>query len=180
MARSCDQFIVWTWTRRSTDWTQRTIHGRIFYTSIRKTANVGAVLERRIFAKLCELTKVEVLEIDTDSLYLTLGEKELEDCIKPDKRVERKRLRPNDSADSFTADDIARFFPQKGCLKHKKNTIRESLAFSKEDFRCTEMLCLWSKTYCCWEFTFKKSKFSSKGQQACTGTQWWWTTGKLS
>ena len=33
----------------------------------------------------------------------------------------------------------------------------------KEEFRCTEMLCLCSKTYCCYDITCNKLKFSSKG-----------------
>ena len=43
--------------------------------------------------------------------------------------------------------------------KHDK---RESGLF-KEEFRCTEMLCLCSKTYCCYDNKSDKFKFSSKG-----------------
>ena len=32
----------------------------------------------------------------------------------------------------------------------------------KEEFRCTEMLCLCSKTYCCYDSKSQKYKFSSK------------------
>ena len=44
-------------------------------------------------------------------------------------------------------------------MKHDK---RESGLF-KEEFRCTEMLCLCSKTYCCYDSKSNKYKFSSKG-----------------
>ena len=44
-ARSCEHFIVWSWFHRSTDWTQRANHYRVIHSSIRKTANVGAVLQ---------------------------------------------------------------------------------------------------------------------------------------
>ena len=33
----------------------------------------------------------------------------------------------------------------------------------KEEFRCTEMLCLCSKIYCCYDSNSNKYKFSSKG-----------------
>ena len=35
------------------------------------------------FTELCDVTKFEELEMDTDSLCLALAEKEPEDCIKP-------------------------------------------------------------------------------------------------
>ena len=44
-------------------------------------------------------------------------------------------------------------------MKHDK---REPGLF-KEEFRCTEMLCLCSKTYCCFDSNSNKYKFSSKG-----------------
>ena len=34
--------------------------------------------------KFCDVTKFEQLEMDTDSLYPALAEKELEDCVKPE------------------------------------------------------------------------------------------------
>ena len=45
------------------------------------------------FSKFWDVTKFEVLEMDTDSLYLAPAEKELEDCMKPEMRAERQRLR---------------------------------------------------------------------------------------
>ena len=40
------------------------------------------------FTRFCEVNKFEELEMDTDSLYLALTEKELEDCIRRDARAE--------------------------------------------------------------------------------------------
>ena len=40
------------------------------------------------FTRFCDVNKFEELEMDTDSLYLALAEKELEDCIRPEKRAE--------------------------------------------------------------------------------------------
>ena len=114
------------------------------------------------FTRFCDVNKFEELEMDPDSLYLALAEKELEDCIRPEMRAEWQRLRSNDCVDNFTADAVANFFPRRCCVKHKQHDKREPGLF-KEGFRCTEMLCLCSKTYCCYDVTSNKLKFSSKG-----------------
>ena len=77
-------------------------------------------------------------------------------------RAEWQRLRSKDCVDSFTADAVANFFPRTCCVKHKQHDKRQPGLF-KEEFRCTEMLCLCSKTYCCYDVTSNKPKFSSKG-----------------
>ena len=114
------------------------------------------------FSRLCGEYKFEELEVDTDSLYLALAEKELEDCIRPEMRAEWQRLRSNECIDSFTADTVAIFSPRTRCVKHKQHDKREP-GLIKEEFRCTEMLCLRSKTYCCYDVTSNKPKFISKG-----------------
>ena len=100
------------------------------------------------FTRFCDVNKFEELEMDTDSLYLALPEKELEDCIRPEMRAEWQKLRSNDFFDSFTADAVANFFSRTCCVKHKQRQKREPGLF-KEQFGCTEMLCLCSETYCC-------------------------------
>ena len=100
------------------------------------------------FTRFCDVNNFEELEMDTDSLYLALAEKELEDCIRPEMRAEWQRLRSIDCVDNFTADAVTNFFPRTCCVKHKQHDKREPGLF-KEEFRCTEMLCLCSKTYCC-------------------------------
>ena len=82
------------------------------------------------FTRFCDVNKFEELEMDTDSLYLALAEKELEDCIRPDLRAEWQRLRSNDCVNTFTADAVANFIPRTCCVKHM---IRESLASSKRN-----------------------------------------------
>ena len=114
------------------------------------------------FTRFCDVNKFEELEMDTDSLYLALAEKELADCITPEMRSEWKSSRSNDCVDSFTAETVAKFFPRTWCVKHKQHNKREPGLF-KEEFRCTEMLCLCSKTYSCYDVTSNKHKFSSKG-----------------
>ena len=100
--------------------------------------------------------------MDTNLLYLALAEKELRDCIRPEMRAEWQKLRSSDCVDTFTADAVANFFPRTGCVKHKQLDKREPGPI-KEEFRCTEMLCLCSKTYCYYDITSNKLLFSSKG-----------------
>ena len=57
--------------------------------------------------------------MDTDSLFLALAEKELEDCIRTEMRADWQRLRSNDCVYSFTADAVANSFPRTCCIKHK-------------------------------------------------------------
>ena len=113
------------------------------------------------FTRFSDVNKFEELEMDTDSLYLALADKELEDCIRPEMRAEWQWLRSNDCVDNFTADAVANFFPRTCCGKHKQHYKREPGIF-KEEFRCTEMLCLCSKTYCCYDVTSNKLKFNRK------------------
>ena len=77
-------------------------------------------------------------------------------------RGEWRRLRSNDCVNKFTADALANFFPRACYVKHKQHDKREPGLF-KEEFRCTEMVCLCSETYCCFDVTFNKFKISSKG-----------------
>ena len=118
-------------------------------------------LYHNIFTRFCDVSKFEELEMDTDSLYLLLTEKELEDCIRPEMGAEGQRLRSNGCVDSFTADAVANFFPRTSFLKHKQHDKREPGLY-KEEFRCTEMSRLCSKTYCCYDVTSNNFKFCSK------------------
>ena len=110
------------------------------------------------FDRFCDVNKFEELERDTDSLYLPLSEKELYDCILEESKAEWGFLRTEDCKDDFTATS----FPRSCCTKHIKHDKREPGLF-KEEFRCTEKLCLCSKTYCCYDSNSNKYKFSSKG-----------------
>ena len=66
-----------------------------------------------------------------------------------------------DCTDNFTAYATDNFFPKTCCNVQKKHDNREPGLF-KEDFRCAEMLCICSKTYCCYVEQTNKRKFSSK------------------
>ena len=93
------------------------------------------------FDECCDVNEFEELEMETDLLYLALAQEKLYDCIKPDKRVAWKKMRKNDCRDSFKANAKSNFFPRTCCSTHKKYDKREP-GFFKEEFRCTEMLCL--------------------------------------
>ena len=114
------------------------------------------------FKNFCDTDKYEELEVDTDSLYLASSEENLEDVIVPEKRAEWDQLRSKDCNDNFTANATDNFFPRTCCNIHNKHDRREPGLF-KEEFRCAEMLCLCSKTYCCYDKQTNKYKFSSKG-----------------
>ena len=100
--------------------------------------------------------------MDTDSLYLALSEQKMEDVSLPEKRAEWNQLPSKDCTDDFTANVTDNFFPRTFFHTHKKQDKRDPGLF-KEEFRCAEMLCLRSKTYCCYDKQTNKYKFSSKG-----------------
>ena len=69
-------------------------------------------LYHNFFTKFCNVNMFEELETDTDSLYLALAEKELEDCIRLEMRTEWQRFRSNDCVDYFAADAVPIFSPE--------------------------------------------------------------------
>ena len=113
------------------------------------------------FEKFCDVNKIEELEMDTDSLYLALSEKEMHDCIREESKVEWELMGTEDCKDVLTANATTNFFPITCCTEHKKHDKGEPGRF-REEFRCTEMLCLCSKTYSCYDSNSNQYKFSSK------------------
>ena len=61
------------------------------------------------FERFCDVNKFEELEMDTDSLYFALSEKELYDCIREESKAEWDLLRTDDCKDDFTADGTTSF-----------------------------------------------------------------------
>ena len=110
--------------------------------------------------KFRDVNKFIELELDKFA-YLVLAKIVVEDCIKTEMRAEWQRLRSNDCVNSFTSDALLSFFPRKCCVKHKQHKKRGPGLFI-EEFRCTEMLFLYSEAYCCFGVTSIKPKFSSK------------------
>ena len=114
------------------------------------------------FDRFRDVNNFEELGMETDSLYLALSEKELYDCIREESKAEWGLLRTKDCKGDFTAKATTNFFPRACCTKHIKPDKREPSLF-KQEFRCTEMLCLFSKTYCCYDSNSNKYKLSSEG-----------------
>ena len=98
----------------------------------------------------CDKDRYEELEMDTDSLYLALSEENLEDVIFLKRRAEWNQLLSKDCTENFTANATDTFLPRTCCNAHKKHDKREPGLF-REEFRCAEMLCLCSKTFCCYD-----------------------------
>ena len=119
------------------------------------------------FQRFCDVNKFQELDMDTDSLYLALSGKEMYDCIREESKAEWGLFRTEDCKDDFTANATKTFFPRTCCTKHIKHDKRVPGLF-KEEFRCTEMLCLCSKTYCCYDSNSNKYKFSSKSSNKRT------------
>ena len=94
--------------------------------------------------KYKELEMVTLLEMN--SLYLTETIEIFEDVILPEKRDGWNAMRSRDCTDIFAANVTDNFFPRMCCNTHEKHDKRE-LGLFKEEFRCTEMLCLCSITY---------------------------------
>ena len=99
--------------------------------------------------------------MDTDSLNLSPLEENLEDFILPEKRNEWEAMRLKNCTDRFTANATGNFFPRTCCNAHKKNDKIEPGLF-EEDCRCSEMLSLCRKTYCCYDRKSNMFKFSHK------------------
>ena len=114
------------------------------------------------FEKFCDFSSFEEIEMDADSLYIAVTADSLEDCIKPDMREDWNNIRINDCSNTLAADSSKNFFPSTCWFKHIKHDKRE-LGLFNEEFCCTEMVCLCSKTYCCFDQSTDKIKFSSKG-----------------
>ena len=102
-------------------------------------------LYNNFFDEFCDVNKFEELEMITDSLYLVLAEKDLDNCILPSKRVEWTKKRSKDCRVDFRLDAKNNFFPRTCCSKQNRHDKREPRLF-KEEFRCSKKLCLCSKT----------------------------------
>ena len=107
------------------------------------------------FEKFCDVSNFEELEIDTDSLYLPLSEKELFDCVREDSKVEWELMGTEDCKDDFTANATTNFYRRTCCTEHKKHDKREPSLFT-EEILCAEMLCFCSKTYRCYDSNSNK------------------------
>merc|ERR1712121_220988 len=108
----------------------------------------------------CMDKSFEYIEMDTDSAYLALAGKTLEDIIKPD-MITSYKSSINERCDDipFTAKDG--FFPRSCCSTHKAYDKRTPGLF-KVEAEGVAMIALCSKTYILKQAD-DKFKFSSKG-----------------
>ena len=114
------------------------------------------------FQLFCDPQKFELIEMDTDSLYMALAGETLADIIKPEMKLIWDLSRQDDCRDDFAANGHSNFFPRNCCNKHWVFDQRTPGLF-KEEFRCTEMVALCSKTYCCFDSSSNTTKLSCKG-----------------
>ena len=85
------------------------------------------------FTKVCDETKFEELEKDTDSLYPALVRKKLEDYFILEMRAALQKLQSKDCVQKFTADAVANSPPppEQG-VQNTNNIIKENLGSSKK------------------------------------------------
>ena len=114
--------------------------------------------------------------MDTNSLYLALSEENLEDFILPERRNEWEAILSRNCTESFTANATSNFLPRTCCTAHKKHDKREPGLF-KEKVRCSEMLCLCSKTYSC--YNQKSNKYSVLHSVATDSIKELWKTVEM-
>ena len=114
------------------------------------------------FVEYCDVNLYMEMEMDTGSLYLALGKETIEECIRPEMKAEWDAIRAWDCDDDFKADAFYNFFPRTCCAKHIQHDKREPGLF-KEEYRCTEMIALCSKTYMCYNDKTGDTKISCKG-----------------
>ena len=96
-------------------------------------------------------------------------------------KAEWEQLRSKDCTDSFTADAVESLFPRMCCDKQKKHDEWKPGLF-KEEIRCSERLCLCSKTYCSYDKTSNKLNLTQQRrlQYANTWAERWWSSWKVS
>ena len=77
--------------------------------------------------------------MDIDSLYLVVAKKQLENCVRTERKAEWKQLRSKNCTDSFTADAVGngKFIRESVVTSKKKHDKREP-GFSKEELGCSE------------------------------------------
>ena len=113
------------------------------------------------FTNFSEVNEFKKFEMDTDSLLVTLEDKELENCIRSEVIAKCERFLSKNCSDSSTANASGNFIPEMCYDKHKNNEKKEPGPF-KGELRCTEMLYLCSKTYGFYAVASKNFKVSSE------------------
>ena len=117
----------------------------------------------------CDVNDFEYIEMDTDSAYLSLAGKQLEDIVKPSKKQELHYEKMGQCHDfDYSSEDG--FFPRECCQKHKAYNKRTPGLF-KVEAHGKAMIALCSKTYILKKHD-DKVKFSSKGHESLMDILW--------
>ena len=97
------------------------------------------------FDKYCDVTKFGDVEMDTDLLYVALSEHSLYDCIRAAVKIVWSSLQSGECTNDFSTSSTTFFLPRTCWAKNEKQD-RQGLGLFKEEFGCTEMISLCSKT----------------------------------
>jgi hypothetical protein len=112
---------------------------------------------------ICIPEKFQEMQMDTDSLYLALAGKTVEDIIRPEMRQHWAAARARDCVQvEFLPDDKFNWFPRTCCDVHARHDRRTPGLF-KLEWSGHEMICLASKTYCGYNRDTGGEKVSCKG-----------------
>ena len=90
-------------------------------------------LKYNFFSPFCDKNKYELIEMDTDSLYMALSEEKIDDIIRPEMRSVWYWMRQSDCTDNFAANSSSNFFPRECCRKHAAFDKRELLDFLRKN-----------------------------------------------
>ena len=103
------------------------------------------------------------MEMDTNSFYWSLAFNSFEDSKQAELKKKLGTLsKKTDCSNEFSANSTSIFFSQTFCQRHFKHKQR-GLGLFKEVFWCSGMICVYSKTYCCFDKGTDEMKFRSKG-----------------
>ena len=75
-------------------------------------------LKYNFFSTFCDKNKYELIEIDTDSLYMALSEEKCDKIIQPEMQSLWNWMRKSDCSYNFAANSSSNFFPRECCNKH--------------------------------------------------------------
>ena len=89
----------------------------------------------------------QLIEMDTDALYLSISGVNIRDVIKPGKKGEYEELLYNNCTDVVIEGDDKHYMPRECCEAHKKGDCLV-LGLFKEEWSGQEMVALNSKCYC--------------------------------
>ena len=96
----------------------------------------------------------------TNSRLLALSKHSLEDRMKPELKV-WMNIKKQDCRTIFSANPLNNISPRKCFMEHIQHNKRKPELF-KEMFHLAELICLCSKTYCCFDQITGIMKFSTK------------------